>query len=208
MVDVSNTSEVVQHVFVFSTKLYLALRSMIHEDKLRLVRDLKCPIVIDQLAHTDNMFCKCQGIVDIRQLNCLSELVRQYGCALTLCSNLITISDSVISRCSVRRVVHAAQCSDTDGPRMPPDFVAGQSISTWPSAYLGREYNKRLDRSNSTRIGGRYYAQGCLHQRIPENCLVIDVKDDPNVDIVVDVAPIGSCKKKKKSVVMDTQCCR
>ena len=102
---------------------------------------------------------------------------------------------------SVRRVVHARQCSDADGPRMPPDFVAGQSISTWPPAYLGQEYNKRLARSNSTRIGGRHYAQGCLHQGIPEDCLVIDVKDDPNVDIVVDVAPIGSCKKKK-SVVM------
>jgi hypothetical protein len=46
--------------------------------------------------------------------------------------------------CSMRRVVHAAQCSDADGPRLPPDFVAGQSISTWPAAYLGQEYNKRL----------------------------------------------------------------
>ena len=107
-----------------------------------------------------------------------------------------------LGRSTMRRVVHAMQCSDADGPRMPPDFVAGQAISSaWPAACLGQEYNKRLARSKSTRIGGRYYAQGCLHWRIPDDCLVIDVMDDPDVDIVVDVAPIGSCKSKK-SIVM------
>jgi hypothetical protein len=85
---------------------------------------------------------------------------------------------------------------------MPPDFVAGQAISSaWPAAYLDQEYNKRLARSKPTHIGGRYYAQGCLHWRIPDDFLALDMMDDPNVDIVVDAAPIGSCKSKK-SIVM------
>ena len=119
MIDISSTSEIVQHVFVFPTKLHRALRSRIHKDKRRLVRDVKCPIVIDQLPHTDNMFCKCWGIVDIRQLNCLPELVRQHDRALTLrgsptLSRTIPDSDFAVRRIHIyhmRVVVFNSACS-------------------------------------------------------------------------------------------------
>ena len=101
----------------------------------------------------------------------------------------------------MRQVVRARHRSDADGPRTPPDFVAGQSISSaWPVAYLGQEFDKCLARSKAICIGGRYYAQGCLHWRISDGCLVVDVMDNPNMDVVVDVAPIGSCKNKKNAL--------
>ena len=100
-----------------------------------------------------------------------------------------------------RLVLRASQCADSDGPRLPPDFFGGRHFGAWPAADRGQEYNKQLGRSASARVGRRHYATGCLHLQIPEDCLVVDGNESPHVDIVVDVAPIGSCTARK-SVVM------
>jgi hypothetical protein len=110
----------------------------------------------------------------------------------------------VSKSCSVktlsREVYWAKQCSDADGPRMPPDFVRGQDIGHWPAADRGQEYNRHLVSSNSARVGGRHYALRSWHKTIPRSCLVIDGSVNPNVDIVVDVAPIGKCRNRKSMV--------
>ena len=100
-----------------------------------------------------------------------------------------------------RLVLQASQCADSEGPRLPPDFFGGTHFGAWPAADRGQEYNRQLGRSTSARVGGRHYATGCLHFQIPGDCLVVDGVESPHVDIIVDVAPIGSCTAKK-SVVM------
>ena len=65
------------------------------------------------------------------------------------------VSRSCSVNTSSREVHWAKQCSDADGPRMPPDFVCGTDISTWPEADRAREYNRHLVASNSARVGGR-----------------------------------------------------
>ena len=75
------------------------------------------------------------------------------------------------------------------------DVVDSHDISCLPAADLAFEYNRRLASSNSARTGGRHYAAGCLYSRLPDDCLVIDneVGGMPNVDIIIDVSPIGGC---------------
>ena len=103
-----------------------------------------------------------------------------------------------------RQVYWGTQCSDADGPKLPPDYIGGEDIGTWYPADRGQAYNDRLSSSNSVRVGGRHYAPGCRHLRLPSDCLIIDGADDPAVDIIVDVAPIGKCTCRK-SVVMVRQ---
>ncbi|KAI2512275.1 hypothetical protein MHU86_2151 [Fragilaria crotonensis] len=103
-----------------------------------------------------------------------------------------------------RQVYWASQCSDADGPRMPPDVIGGIDIGAWHPADRGQAFNDRLARSNSVRIGGRHYAPGCHHFRLPSDCLVIDGADNAVVDIVVDIAPIGNCTSRK-SIIMVRQ---
>jgi hypothetical protein len=100
-----------------------------------------------------------------------------------------------------RLVLRASQCADSDGPRLPPDFFGGSHFGAWPAADRGQEFNKQLGRSASARVGGRHYAAGCLHFQVPDDCLVVDGIESPHVDIIVNVAPIGSCTARK-SVVM------
>lgn len=85
---------------------------------------------------------------------------------------------------------------------MPPDFVAGHDLGAWPVADRAQEYNRRLVNSKSTRVGGRHYAPGCLHLNVPETCWIIDPKENPFVDIIVDIAPIGSSAVERKSIIM------
>ena len=101
-----------------------------------------------------------------------------------------------------RVVFTSTQCADHDGPRMPPDLVVGHDIGSWPVADRAQEYNRRLANSNSARVGGRHYAQGCLHQNIPETCWKVDPMEYPFLDIVVDIAPTDFCPAGRKSVVM------
>ena len=96
-----------------------------------------------------------------------------------------------------RFVFPARQCSDSDGPRMPPDIVVGIDISAWPGPERGAAFNSELASSKAAKVGGRHHAKGCLHTRIPDDCLVID---QPHVDIVVDIAPSGSFKARKSVV--------
>ena len=104
---------------------------------------------------------------------------------------------------SFSRVVFAStQCADHDGPRMPPDLVGGHNIGSWPVADRAQEYNRRLADSNSARVGGRHYAQGCLHLNIPETCWIVDPMEYPFVDIIIDIAPTVFCPAGRKSVVM------
>ena len=72
---------------------------------------------------------------------------------------------------------------------MPPDFVVGHDLGAWANADRGaQEYNRRLVNSNSTRVGGRHYAPGCLHLNIPDTCWMIDPKERPFDDTIIDIA--------------------
>ncbi|KAI2500446.1 hypothetical protein MHU86_14050 [Fragilaria crotonensis] len=84
---------------------------------------------------------------------------------------------------------------------MAPDVIGGHNIAAWPNADRGQAFNERLASALSARPGGRHYAKGCLHQQIPGDCLVIDGVSAPHVDIIVDIAPIGTYMNRK-SVVM------
>ena len=101
-----------------------------------------------------------------------------------------------------RVVFTSTQCADHDGPRMPPDLVGGHDIGSWPVADRAQEYNSRLADSNSARVGGRHYAQGCLHLNIPETCWIVDPMEYPFVDIIIDIAPTDFCPAGRKSVIM------
>ncbi len=54
------------------------------------------------------------------------------------------MSRSSLVKMLSREVDWAKQCSDADGPRMPPDFVLGKDISHWPAADCAQEYNCHL----------------------------------------------------------------
>ena len=54
--------------------------------------------------------------------------------------------------------------------------------------------------STSARVGGRHYFVRSWHKVIPKSCLVIDGSVSPNVDIIVNVAPIGKCTCRKSMV--------
>ena len=99
-------------------------------------------------------------------------------------------------------VFTSTQCADHEGPRMQPDFIAGHDVGAWPVADRAQEYNRRLVNSNSTRVGGRHYAPGCLHLNIPDTCWIVDPEERPFVDIVVDIAPPVSSTIERKSVIM------
>ena len=109
-------------------------------------------------------------------------------------------------RCPPRLVVRAQQCSDCDGPRMPPDTVLGkegkrEDISHLPRAERVARYNANLASSTAAKVGCRHYARGSHHYVIPRDCLVINGDDaGPHVDVVVDVAPRGSFKAHKSVV--------
>ncbi|KAI2505723.1 hypothetical protein MHU86_8685 [Fragilaria crotonensis] len=102
----------------------------------------------------------------------------------------------------LREVFVSTQCADHDGPRMPPDIIAGHDVGAWPVADRAQEYNRRLVNSNSARVGGRHYAPGCLHLKIPDTCWTIDPLEHPFVDIIVDIAPSGSGAVGRKSIIM------
>ena len=111
------------------------------------------------------------------------------------------VSTSIVPTLQRRLVYLASQCSDSEGPRMAPDVIGGHNVAAWPNADRGQAFNERLASAPSARPGGRHYAKGCLHQQIPAHCLVIDGISAPHVDIVVDIAPIGTYTNRK-SVVM------
>ncbi len=94
-------------------------------------------------------------------------------------------------------VLAARHCSDSDGPRMPPDIEVNINISSWPGRERGTVYNSELASSNAAKVGGQHHAKGCLHMRNPDDSLVIN---QPHVDIVVDIAASG-CFKACKLVV-------
>jgi hypothetical protein len=109
-------------------------------------------------------------------------------------SNLVSgwrVSRNLSVKMLSREVYWALQCSDADGPRMPPDFVLGEDISHWPAADCAQEYNRHFVSSNSVRAGGQHYALRSWHKTITKEPLVIEGSFNPNIDIVVDIAPIG-----------------
>jgi hypothetical protein len=101
-----------------------------------------------------------------------------------------------------REVFTSTQCADHEGPRMPPDLISGHDVGVWPVPDRAQEYNRRLVNSNSTRVGGRHYAPGCLHLNIPDTCWIVDPEERPFVDIIVDIAPPVSSTIGRKSVIM------
>ncbi|KAI2490358.1 hypothetical protein MHU86_24221 [Fragilaria crotonensis] len=101
-----------------------------------------------------------------------------------------------------REVFTSTQCADHEGPRMPPDLISGHDVGVWPVPDRAQEYNRRLVNSNSTRVGGRHYAPGCLHLNIPDTCWIVDPEERPFVDIIVDIEPPVSSMIGRKSVIM------
>ncbi|KAI2509352.1 hypothetical protein MHU86_5105 [Fragilaria crotonensis] len=85
---------------------------------------------------------------------------------------------------------------------MPPDLISGHDVGVWPVPDRAQEYNRRLVNSNSTRVGGRHYAPGCLHLNIPDTCWIVDPEERPFVDIIVDIEPPVSSMIGRKSVIM------
>ena len=100
-----------------------------------------------------------------------------------------------------RLVYRARQCSDADGPMLAPDVYSGEDAGGWLQPYLAAQYNHCLARSNSARLGGRHYATGCHHFKVPDTCWTIDPMVTHCVDIMVDVATVGRCTNWQ-SVVM------
>ena len=78
--------------------------------------------------------------------------------------------------CVPRMVLMAKQCSDSDGPCMPPDFVDGHDIGYWPCADRGQEYNSRLAASKAAKVGGCHYTRAYLHSQLLEDCLIVASK--------------------------------
>lgn len=99
------------------------------------------------------------------------------------------------------RLMHrVVQCHDKDGPMMAPDVFSGEDVGKWPQEYLAHEYNKHLASSNSARSGGRHYAAGCLHYTFTHTCWMLDPKEYPRLDLMVDVAEHGQCTDRQTVV--------
>ena len=64
------------------------------------------------------------------------------------------------------QVYWGTQCSDFDGPKMPPDYIGGEDIGTSYPADCGQAYNDRLASSNSVQVQGRHNAPGYHHYRL------------------------------------------
>jgi hypothetical protein len=75
-------------------------------------------------------------------------------------------------------------------------MVSRIDISKWPAAERGACFNSKLASAKSAKVGGRFYAEGCLHTTIPEDCLVVDT----DTDIVVDIAANDSFVARKSHV--------
>ena len=101
-----------------------------------------------------------------------------------------------------RMIYRALQCHDSHGPMLAPDVFNGEDAGCWPRDVLAEEYNKRLASSNSVRSGGRHYAAGCHHFSLPPSCWLIDPHDNPIVDIMIDVAPVGLCMNRQSAVMI------
>jgi hypothetical protein len=119
---------------------------------------------------------------------------RVSGWILSYCCGAITPSLTIYTK----------QCSDSDGPRMPPDYVHGVDISNWPVEDARLEYNRLLLESNASRRGGRHYAPDCAHRRLPTTCLIINPRENAHVDIWVDIAPVGTLTNRKSLVRVRT----
>ena len=100
-----------------------------------------------------------------------------------------------------RLVFGARQCSDSDGPRMPPDIVGDVDVGHLPAAARRVIYNSHLASSTTTKVGCRHYVKGSRHRFIPDSCLVINGDESsPHIDVVVDVAPRGSFRSHRSVV--------
>jgi hypothetical protein len=96
------------------------------------------------------------------------------------------------------RLMHrAAHCHNKDGPQMAPDEFAGEDVGKWPQGYLAYEYNRHLASSNSARSGGSNYAAGYLHYIFPPTCWMLDPKEYPHFDLMVDIADHGQCTDRR-----------
>ena len=93
-----------------------------------------------------------------------------------------------------RLIYRAEQCQDSNGPKLPPDVFSGEDAGAWPQEELAVVYNQKLASANSAREGGRHYALGCHHFKLPTTCWVLDPMIDPIIDVMIDVEPTGNCK--------------
>jgi hypothetical protein len=71
---------------------------------------------------------------------------------------------------------------------------SGEDAGAWPQEELAVVYNQKLASANSAREGGRHYALGCHHFKLPTTCWVLDPMIDPIIDVMIDVEPAGNCK--------------
>jgi hypothetical protein len=63
-------------------------------------------------------------------------------------------------------VYHARQCTDEDGPCLPPDFIDGKDCSHWGIRKRRHAFRVRYFNSPSARRGCRHYARAMLHKNI------------------------------------------
>ena len=63
-------------------------------------------------------------------------------------------------------VFHARQCTDEDGPCLPPDFIDGKDCSHWGMRRRIHAFRARYFNSPSARRGCRHYARAMLHKKI------------------------------------------
>ena len=77
---------------------------------------------------------------------------------------------------------------------MPSDIAVNIDISSWSGPERGAAHNSTLASLKAAKVGDWHHAKGCLHTRIPDDCLVIN---QPHVDIVVEIAASGSFKACK-----------
>ena len=80
---------------------------------------------------------------------------------------------------------------------MPSDIAVNIDISSWSGPERGAAHNSTLASLKAAKVGDWHHAKGCLHTRIPDDCLVID---QTHVHIVVDIATSGSFKACKSVV--------
>ena len=91
-----------------------------------------------------------------------------------------------------KKVIHAIQVADSEGPVLPPDiFSLNPEIKTssMSTEELKGAYNELRRNSSSTRIGAKHYVQGSKHSdlsRFPD-VLIIDPLLHGNIDINVGV---------------------
>ena len=163
--------------------------------KIQEVRKIKPTTAARCLKDIDRLWKKRHGYKIATTASAILHCHVKYKCELN--------NDNSNSKVPQNRITVqlASQCIDSDGPGLLPDFFDRRHFGARPAADCGQEKNGQLGRSASDRVGERHYARSCLDFQVPEDCLVVDGIDPLQVDIVVNIAQIGSCTARNLVVM-------